>query len=72
MSFEQAVDRYPASSALQAELAEAWDAVGKKEEARKHAEIAVELDDVNHRAGHSDKYLPENVLQRLERLQQGH
>jgi hypothetical protein len=67
----QAADRYPASAALQAELAEALNAADKKNEARKHAKIAIDLDTGNHQAGHSDKYLPENVLQRLDRLQRG-
>jgi tetratricopeptide (TPR) repeat protein len=64
----QAVERYPASSVLRAELAEALVAAGRSSEARKQAEMALELDHVNRREGHSDKYLPQDALQRVERI----
>ncbi len=67
-AYEQAVALYPASSMLQAELAVACQDAGQIEKAQRAAQQAVRLDDINHRAGHRDKYLPDSVLQQLQSI----
>jgi tetratricopeptide (TPR) repeat protein len=68
MAFGAAVSRYPNRSSLQAEWAEALAGAGHGERAKQAALRALDLDVVNHFAGHSDKYLPEQVVQQMEAL----
>jgi hypothetical protein len=53
---------------MQAELAEAWDAAGERTAAQQAAQRALELDRLNHQAGHRDKYLTEAQHARLTAL----
>jgi tetratricopeptide (TPR) repeat protein len=68
MAFGAAVSRYPHRSSLQAEWAEALAGAGHPERAKQAALRALDLDVVNHFAGHTDKYLPESVVRRMEKL----
>jgi hypothetical protein len=68
MAFGAAVARYPNRSSLQAEWAEALAGAGHADRARQAALRALDLNVVNHFAGHSDKYLPETVVQQMEKL----
>jgi tetratricopeptide (TPR) repeat protein len=68
MDFGAAVSRYPNRSSLQAEWAEALAGAGHPDRAKQAALRALDLDIVNHFAGHSDKYLPEAVVNQMEAL----
>lgn len=69
--FQIAVDRYPTNPFFRDELAAAFVAAGKQVEAAQQAAIAIELDEINHRQGHRDKYLPDDSRERLEKLKSG-
>ena len=60
--------RYPGSTAVLAELAFAAKSSGHLGASEQHAKEAVTLDDINHSAGHVDKYLPPETLDRLKRI----
>ncbi|MDA0833703.1 MAG: O-antigen ligase family protein [Planctomycetota bacterium] len=60
--FVEAVRRYPEDSELQWELAIASRAAGQTEQARRAAKRAIELDEINRRYSHSDKYLTSDQL----------
>lgn len=68
--FSKAVARYPTSPLLRAEFAFALDFAGKTEAAGEQADRALALDQINLEAGHSDKYLPGELVKELERLRQ--
>jgi tetratricopeptide (TPR) repeat protein len=63
-----AAELYPHSAALQAELANALDKAARVSTAQKHADVALNLEKINHREGHADKYLPEQMLKELKRI----
>jgi hypothetical protein len=63
--FRQAVSRHPTNPMLQAELAQAQAAAGDAAAARSTAKHALELDELNQRLGHTDKLLPEPLVQTL-------
>lgn len=65
---KSAVDRYPTDAHLLAELAEHLRDAGPVEEARLAARRALEQDRLNHDWGHSDRYLPESLVDRLKDL----
>jgi hypothetical protein len=62
---KEAAARYPSSSFLRAELAMAFEQAGETEAAVREAAKALELDKINRDAGHSDKFLPEDIVERL-------
>lgn len=64
-AFEIGVGLYPNQSALLADGAEALNLAGKSEKSQEWARRALELDDLNRRAGHSDKYLATEQRERL-------
>lgn len=64
-NFRQAVRRHPTNPLLQAELAKAEIGSGDALSARATAQRALELDEINHRLGHTDKFLPESLLHTL-------
>ncbi len=64
----QAAERYPHHAALRAELADALDKAGLKQQARREANRSRELDQINRREGHRDKYLPPRVVDLLNRI----
>jgi hypothetical protein len=63
--FRQAVSRHPTNPMLQAELAQAQAAAGDAAAARSTAKHALGLDELNQRLGHTDKLLPEPLVQTL-------
>jgi hypothetical protein len=70
-AFEQAVDRYPTDSALRAACATALAEAHLNTSAKGHAQRAIDLDEINHRWGHTDRYLSDETLTRLRRLAAG-
>ncbi len=60
-----AVSRHPTNPQVQADLAHAFAATGNLADARLHAQLAQRLDQINRKAGHSDKFLPESTLDQL-------
>ena len=63
---EAAVERYPASSQLWAELALARFQAGQPEKARQAAERALQLDRINRECGHRDRYLDRDFTDQLK------
>ncbi len=68
-SFEEANRRYRSSSRLLAGAAEALALAGKRKQASIEANRALKQDELNRQLGHSDRVLPEEVVERLKRLQ---
>ncbi len=66
--FSKAVERYPNYAPLRAERASAFQLAGDRERARDEAKTALELDQINRAAGHRDKFLPDDVVRKLEDL----
>lgn len=64
-NFQKAVNRHPTNPFLRAELAQAQVAAGDLAAARSTAERALELEEINQRLGHSDKFLPDSLVQTL-------
>ncbi|MDB5337785.1 MAG: hypothetical protein JWN70_3404 [Planctomycetaceae bacterium] len=60
--------RYPHNAELQADAADVFQAAGDTKLAATTARRALEQDDVNHAAGHRDKWLVERVRKRMEQL----
>jgi hypothetical protein len=67
-NLQQAVSRHPTNPLLQAELAQAQGAAGDAAAAQSTAVRALELDAINHRLGHTDKLLPESLVQTLHQF----
>lgn len=67
-AFDQAVALYPNSPRLLSLLAEALGRAGRGAEARRTAERALHLHEINQEAGHVDKMLPEERLALLRSL----
>ncbi|MEX0727449.1 MAG: O-antigen ligase family protein, partial [Planctomycetaceae bacterium] len=67
MYFE-AVQRYPENAELQWKLAMSSQAAGRREPARRAANRAAALDEINRRYSHSDKYLTPAQREELQRL----
>lgn len=67
-TFEQAVRRAPQRADLLADAAEAASLAGDSVRSRELAVRALALDDLNHQAGHSDKYLMKDQQARLQSL----
>jgi tetratricopeptide (TPR) repeat protein len=67
-AFQQAVDRYPTEVSLRSAYATALFDAGEPAEAKIQAQKALQQDEINHRWGHTDRYLPDPTLARLRRL----
>ena len=67
-ALEAAVARYPHHAELLSELAIACAEANQTVVARDAARRAIQQDDLNHHAGHSDKYLPEMTRLRMQQL----
>lgn len=67
-AFAVAVESYPHHAELLAESATASEQAGLIEQAQETARRAVRQDDLNRRAGHSDKFLDGQMRRRMERL----
>ena len=63
-----ATGRYPHNAALRAELADALNRSGRLAQAEQQAEEALRLDKINHREQHTDKYLPPDVHDAMQKL----
>jgi hypothetical protein len=63
-----ALSRYPHNSELQADSADVFKAAGEVQLAATAARAAIEQDDINHRAGHTDKWLTDKVRKRMEQM----
>ncbi len=66
-----ALQRYPHNAELQADSAEVFVAAGDSRLAAATARAALEQDDINHAAGHTDKWLTEKVRERMVKLAEG-
>ena len=64
----KAVERYPNYAPLRAESAMTFELAGDAESARKEAKTALQLDQINRAAGHRDKYLPSDLVRKLNSL----
>ncbi len=62
----EATARYPHYAPLRAELALAYDRAKESQPAASEAFKALELDNINRDAGHSDKFLPPDLLKTLQ------
>jgi hypothetical protein len=69
-NLQQAVSRHPTNAVLLVELARSQFDARDFPAARNAALRALELDAINHRLGHSDKYLSEAQLALLQRCQE--
>ena len=67
---QQAVDRHPTNAVLLTELARSQFAARDFAAARTTADRALELDALNHRLGHSDKYLSDSLLALLQQCRE--
>ena len=67
-AYSAAVERYPHHAELLSESATASEQAGLIEQAQETARRAVRQDDLNRRAGHSDKFLDGQTRRRMERL----
>ncbi len=66
--FQLAIKRYPHNAMLLAESALVFELAEDQQLARLTAKRALEQDDINHAAGHSDKWLGDSRRKELERL----
>jgi tetratricopeptide (TPR) repeat protein len=67
-AYQRAIERYPNDVALRSADAQALADAGKTADAKQQAKQALELDEINHRWGHTDRYLPDTTLARLKAL----
>jgi tetratricopeptide (TPR) repeat protein len=67
-AYQRAIDRYPTDVSLRSADAQALSDAGKMPDAKQQAQQALELDEINHRWGHTDRYLPDATLARLKAL----
>jgi O-antigen ligase len=70
-SLSDAVDRYPNDASLRAERATAFSDAGRTADAKKEAERALQLDEINRQNGHTDRYLSDATVLQLRRLAAG-
>ncbi len=63
-----AADRYPNDASLRALRATAFGDAGRVQEAKAEAERALALDRINRENGHTDRYLPDETVRRLQQL----
>lgn len=70
--YRQAVDRYPNAARLRAKLARSLDQTSLHTAARAEALRAIELDNLNRQAGHTDKVLDTKDRTELERIVEPH
>jgi hypothetical protein len=70
-AFAQAIEIYPTDAALASAHAFALASSGNRTDAKSQAQRALELDEINHRWNHTDRYLPDETVTRLRRLAEG-
>lgn len=70
-ALQQASEMYPTEASLQGACATAFADAGLPAEAKSHAQRALAQDEINHRWGHTDRYLPDPTLARLRKLAAG-
>jgi O-antigen ligase/polysaccharide polymerase Wzy-like membrane protein len=63
-----AADRYPNDASLRAMRATAFGDAGRIQEAKGEAERALALDQINRENGHTDRYLPDETVRRLQQF----
>jgi hypothetical protein len=66
-----AVNRYPNDASLRAARATAFFDAGRAIESKTEADRAVQLDEINRKNGHTDRYLPDTTVIQLRRLAGG-
>jgi tetratricopeptide (TPR) repeat protein len=66
--FAQAIARYPNRAALQVQMAEALSAAGQTKAAAIAAQRALDLHEISRQAGHTDKLLPREQVDRMHQL----
>ncbi|HEX4073513.1 MAG TPA: hypothetical protein VHX68_20205, partial [Planctomycetaceae bacterium] len=64
----RAAERYPNDASLRAMRATAFGDAGHVQEAKAEAQRALALDRINHENGHTDRYLPDETVRRLQQL----
>jgi len=64
----RAADRYPNSAMIRAELAIGCWKAGDVDVARREAQLAWDLDQINRREGHRDKFLPVTSVESIDEL----
>jgi hypothetical protein len=70
-AFEDAVNRYPTDATLRSFWASALADSGQPAEARSQAQQALDLDQINHKWGHTDRYLSDAAVAHLRHLTAG-
>jgi tetratricopeptide (TPR) repeat protein len=70
-AFQRAVEMYPTDVSSESACATAFADAGKLTEAKTYAQRALHQDEINHRWGHTDRYLPDTTLARLRKLAAG-
>ena len=63
---ETVLELYPSNGMFRAEAANMFFSAGKFESAKNAANRALQIDNINHKWGHQDRYLPDDVLQSLK------
>jgi len=64
----EATQCYPNDAAIRSELAIALSLAGPQKDARSEARRALDLDAINRREGHVDRYLPAEQIEKLRRI----
>ena len=67
-AYRMATDRHPTSARLQADFAITLAEAGHASDAAQAARRAMIQDDLNHRRGHADRYLPQKLREQLAKL----
>jgi hypothetical protein len=70
-SFTEAVERYPNDASLRAARATAFSEGGRTGDAKTEADRALQLDEINRKNGHTDRYLSDPTIIQLRRLAAG-
>jgi hypothetical protein len=70
-ALEQAVNRYPTDASLRSLWASALADAGQPVETQTQAQRALDLDQISHQWGHTDRYLPDPTVAHLRQLAAG-
>ncbi len=70
-AYDNAMQRHPTQVSVLADYAVALADAEKPEAAARMARKALQQDELNHRRGHADRYLPEGVVRQLQELTEG-
>ncbi len=66
--FTNAVDRYPNLVSLRAQRALAFQQASRRGDAAVEAELALQLDEINRKEMHRDKYLDDELREKLSKI----